>query len=488
MFSSSRTNKTRRSNKIGDSFTHIDGTTTPVIQSPKPSNRRFFPKFTIPTFRRPKITIPTFRRPTSVHPQPQPQPRQQQYIQEPEDFYLKLKEKWKKNKFSRTFEDDARIMLDVLGRKKDGVVPDVPDTSTLRYYKEVISIHNHKRFSFLSNFIQNLILFFQLHNIQIDKPYSTVIDELNKIKEQVETYRRRGNNYGINKDEEIDLINATKEYRRLFIDIIICIKGIRGVYGNNLQENILQDDTNKQLVSFAQDFQYIKGLSKVSKYNGSKKTYFNDEVVLFKNILIYLLYEIKKFNNSAYAIFKCIDTIAFNAYTEGNVVDATTVIISNIIDVISKLEQTSVEFRDKMTYLIVSGQLYTHKLNIDLNAICELILSIPDEYIPLVSQYIDNQKIDTIVGQFADDEISGGRRKHTKPTKPTKKPATKPTKKPTTKPTKKPATKPTKKPATKPTKKPTTKKPTTKPTTKSTKKPTTKKPTTKPIKKRTKKL
>jgi hypothetical protein len=41
--------KSKKSNKIASSFTDINGTTTPVIQSPKPSNRRFFPTLSLKT-------------------------------------------------------------------------------------------------------------------------------------------------------------------------------------------------------------------------------------------------------------------------------------------------------------------------------------------------------------------------------------------------------------------------------------------------------
>ena len=482
----SRTSK--KSNKIASSFTDINGTTTPVIQSPK---RSLFPTIRLPTFRLPKLPF----RQTSVHPLPLPLPqqhqrplqhRQQPHIQEPEDFYSKLKEKSKRGDYKDivAFYNNTRVRLEGLAKHKQ-IVPNQPtliDLATLGYYKNVLSVHNNKRFFFLLQFIDSLIGFFKLHDIHTtNKPYSSVIYTLTKKKETIETYYNKGSGYGTDEGEEIDLINATKEYRRLFIDIIKCIKvvGVCGKY--NLKEDILLDTTEEQLDLFKDAYEEIKS------------TNYNDKVVLFKNILIHLLYEIEKFNVSAYDIFKCIDTIALNAYNNKEeiktelMITTTTKLIEAIRNTISiLLEQASVEFRDKMTSLIVSGQLYIHKHSlINRNDICRLILSIPntDKYTPQKSKYIATskiQKLKLLPDMFdSDNSTSGGRRKHTKPTK---KPTVKPTKKPTVKPTKKPTTKkpitkkPTVKPTTKPTKKPTTKKP------------TTKKPTTKPTTKRTKKL
>ena len=473
----------RKSNKIASSFTDINVTTTPVIQSAK---RSLFP-----TIRLPKLPKLPFRK-TSVHPLPLPLPlpqqhqrppqhRQQPYIQQPEDFYSKLEKKSKRGDYKDivAFYNNTRVRLEGLAKHKQ-IVPNQPtliDLATLGYYKNVLSVHNNKRFLFLLQFIDSLIGFFKLHDIHTtNKPYSSVIYTLTKKKETIETYYNKGSGYGTNEGEEIDLINATKEYRRLFIDIIICIKGV-GVCGEyNLKEDILLDTTEEQLDLFKDE------------YNKIKPRNYNDKVVLFKNILIHLLYEIEKFNVSAYDIFKCIDTIALNAYNKEEIktelMITTTTLIEAIRNTISiLLEQASVEFRDKMTSLIVSGQLYIHEhsLIINRNDICRLILSIPntDKYTPQKSKYIATSKIQKLElppNMFdSDNSTSGGRRKHTKPTK---KPTVKPTTKPTIKPTKKPTTKPT----TKPTKKPATKKPTTKPTKKpATKKPTTKKPTTKKL-------
>jgi hypothetical protein len=396
------------------------------------------------------------------------------------------------------FYNNTRVRLEGLAKHKQ-VVPNQPtpiDLATLGYYKNVLSVHNNKRFFFLLQFIDSLIGFFELHNIHTtNKPYLSVIDTLTKKKETIKFYYNKGSGYGTNKNEEIDLIEATKKYRRLFRDIIKCINGIGvcGIY-NNLKEDILLDTTEEQLDLFKDAYEKIKPNN------------YNDMVVLFKNILIHLLYEIEKFNVSAYDIFKCIDTIALNAYNNKEVIKTELMIITTTelieairITISIFLEQASVEFRDKMTSLIVSGQLYIHEhsLIINRNDICKLILSIPNtnEYTPQQSNYIAKSKIQKIElppDMFnSDKSTSGGRRKHTKPTK---KPDTKPTKKPATKPTKKPATKPTTKPTTKPITKPTkkpTKKPTTNPTTKPTKKPATNpltKPVTKPTTKRTKKL
>ena len=483
----------RKSKKIASSFTDINGTTTPVIQSAK---RSLFPNIRLPKIPKlPKLPKLPFSQ-TSVHPLPLPLPqqqrplqhRQQPYIQQPEDFYSKLKEKSKRGDYKDivAFYNNTRVRLEGLAKHKQ-IVPNQPtliDLATLGYYKNVLSVHNNKRFFFLLQFIDSLIGFFKLHNIHTtNKPYSSVIYTLTKKKETIETYYNKGSGYGTDEGEEIDLIEATKEYRRLFIDIIICIKGVGvcGIY--NLKEDILLDTTEEQLDLFKDAYEKIKARN------------YNDKVVLFKNILIHLLYEIEKFNVTAYDIFKCIDTIALNAYNNKEeiktelMITTTTKLIEAIRNTISiLLEQASVEFRDKMTSLIVSRQLYIHKhsLIINRNDICRLILSIPntDEYTPQQSKYIATSKIQKLELQTdmfdSDKSTSGGRRKHTKPTK---KPTTKPTKKPTVKPTTKPTTKPTKKPTVKPTKKPVTKPITKKPTTKKpiTKKPATKKPTTKKL-------